>query len=111
MDTEQPHAVDVIASGIHDAKNGMFDALARIGAAMQSIRDGEPAAALPRYHRVAGAGAKMPVGTEARGVVCVEKLLEAPHVSAASRLPMIKLMIPHSLVRMPPVAKRNYGPM
>jgi hypothetical protein len=47
MELEQPHAVDVIASGIHDAKNGMFDALARIGAAMQSIREGEAALALP----------------------------------------------------------------
>lgn len=47
MEIEQPHAVDVIASGIHDAKNGMFDALARIGAAMESIRGGQPGLALP----------------------------------------------------------------
>lgn len=47
MDKDTPHAVDVIASGIHDAKNGLFDALARISAASKSIREGEPAAALP----------------------------------------------------------------
>lgn len=46
---EHPHvppAVDVIASGIHDAKNSMFDALARIGRASQAIRDGQGADAL-----------------------------------------------------------------
>lgn len=44
---DQPHAVDVIASGIHDAKNSMFDALARIGIASQAIRDGRSDEALP----------------------------------------------------------------
>jgi signal transduction histidine kinase len=47
MELEQPHAIDVIASGIHDIKNELFDALARIGAARQSIHADEPAAALP----------------------------------------------------------------
>ncbi len=42
-----PLAVDVIASGIHDAKNNMFDALARIGSAIRTIRDGQGEAALP----------------------------------------------------------------
>lgn len=42
-----PLAVDVIASGIHDAKNNMFDALARIGSASQMIRDGQSENALP----------------------------------------------------------------
>lgn len=42
-----PHAADVIASGIHDAKNSMFDALARIYLAMQSIQDGHATEALP----------------------------------------------------------------
>jgi signal transduction histidine kinase len=44
---DQPQAVDVIASGIHDAKNSMFDALARIGIASQAIRDGRSDDALP----------------------------------------------------------------
>lgn len=44
---EPPNAVDVIASGIHDAKNSMFDALTRIGIAMQAIHAGQAAAALP----------------------------------------------------------------
>lgn len=43
----QPQVVDVIASGIHDAKNSMFDALARIGIATQAIRDGRSGDALP----------------------------------------------------------------
>lgn len=47
MQLEPPNAADVIASGIHDAKNGMFDALARIGVAVQAIHEGLPAAALP----------------------------------------------------------------
>lgn len=42
-----PLAVDVIASGIHDAKNNMFDALARIGSATQFIRNGQGDDALP----------------------------------------------------------------
>lgn len=44
---EQPQAVDVIASGIHDAKNSMFDALARLGIARQAIQAGTATAALP----------------------------------------------------------------
>jgi signal transduction histidine kinase len=47
MEADQPHAIDVIASGIHDAKNNMFDALARVGVAVQAIHDGKAAAALP----------------------------------------------------------------
>lgn len=47
MPAEQPLAIDVIASGIHDAKNSMFDALTRVGVAAQAIRDGRAAAALP----------------------------------------------------------------
>jgi signal transduction histidine kinase len=47
MPTEQPQAIDVIASGIHDAKNSMFDALARVGVAVQAIHAGKAAAALP----------------------------------------------------------------
>ena len=47
MEADQPHAIDVIASGIHDAKNSMFDALARIGVAIQAIHEGRAAAALP----------------------------------------------------------------
>lgn len=47
MQLDQPDAVDVIASGIHDAKNSMFDALARIGVAVQAIHAGQAAAALP----------------------------------------------------------------
>jgi len=42
-----PLAIDVIASGIHDAKNNMFDALARINSASQMIRDGKSGEALP----------------------------------------------------------------
>lgn len=47
VELEPPHAIDVIASGIHDIKNELFNALARIGAARQSIHDGTPALALP----------------------------------------------------------------
>lgn len=47
VEFEPPHAIDVIASGIHDIKNELFDALARIGAARQSIHAGAPALALP----------------------------------------------------------------
>lgn len=47
MKLETPLTVDVIASGIHDSKNGLFDALARIGAAIQSIKAGTPNDALP----------------------------------------------------------------
>ena len=47
MEPHSPLAIDVIASGIHDAKNNMFDALARIGSAIQSIREGRGEAALP----------------------------------------------------------------
>lgn len=43
---DQPLVVDVIASGIHDAKNSMFDALARIGIATQAIREDRTDAAL-----------------------------------------------------------------
>ncbi|MER2506346.1 MAG: HAMP domain-containing sensor histidine kinase [Azonexus sp.] len=39
--------VDVIASGIHDAKNSMFNALARIRVAVQAIDDGKGGVALP----------------------------------------------------------------
>ena len=39
--------VDVIASGIHDAKNSMFNALARIRVAVQAIDDGKAGVALP----------------------------------------------------------------
>lgn len=42
-----PLADDVIASGIHDAKNNMFDALTRISSAIQTIRDGQGENALP----------------------------------------------------------------
>lgn len=42
-----PLAADVIASGIHDAKNNMFDALARISSAIQVIREGHGNDALP----------------------------------------------------------------
>jgi hypothetical protein len=47
MQADQPLAIDVIASGIHDAKNSMFDALARVTVAVQAIHDGKAAAALP----------------------------------------------------------------
>jgi signal transduction histidine kinase len=47
MTQSPPLAADVIASGIHDAKNGLFDALARIGVASRSIRGGQGDAALP----------------------------------------------------------------
>jgi signal transduction histidine kinase len=47
MELEPPHAVDVIASSIHDIKNALFDALTRVGVATRSIREGEPALALP----------------------------------------------------------------
>ncbi len=30
MHLDTPHVIDVIASGIHDVKNSMFDALARV---------------------------------------------------------------------------------
>lgn len=46
MRPDQPQAVDVIASGIHDAKNSMFDALARIGVAVQAIHEGKAGVAL-----------------------------------------------------------------
>ena len=47
MEPHSPLAIDVIASGIHDAKNSMFDALARIGSAIQLINDGHGEGALP----------------------------------------------------------------
>lgn len=47
MHLDQPLAVDVIASGIHDAKNSMFDALARIGIATRAIQEGRADEALP----------------------------------------------------------------
>lgn len=61
MQLDQPHAVDVIASGIHDAKNSLFDALARVGSAAQAIRDGRPDDALPALaetERAVAAGAE-----------------------------------------------------
>lgn len=47
MHLDQPLAVDVIASGIHDAKNSIFDALARIGVATRAIQEGRADDALP----------------------------------------------------------------
>jgi len=47
MEAEQPVAIDVIASGIHDAKNNLFDALARVGLAVEAIHAGRAADALP----------------------------------------------------------------
>lgn len=61
MRPDQPQAVDVIASGIHDAKNSMFDALARIGVAVQAIHAGSASAALPplaETERAVGAAAE-----------------------------------------------------
>lgn len=45
--TQEIKAADVIASGIHDVKNSLFDALARIGVAMQSLHAGHLKSALP----------------------------------------------------------------
>lgn len=55
MSHEQPHAIDVIASGIHDAKNSMFDALARVNVAVEAIHSGKAAAALPALGEIEAA--------------------------------------------------------
>lgn len=47
MHLDTPHVIDVIASGIHDVKNSLFDALARVYAARQAIRNDRAADALP----------------------------------------------------------------
>lgn len=47
MHLDAPHAIDVIASGVHDVKNSMFDALARVHVATQAIRDGHATDAIP----------------------------------------------------------------
>jgi signal transduction histidine kinase len=47
MHIETPNALDVVASGIHDTKNRMFDAMARINLAVQTIHAGNASEALP----------------------------------------------------------------
>lgn len=47
MHLDTPHVIDVIASGIHDVKNSMFDALARVHVAKQAIQDEHAADAIP----------------------------------------------------------------
>jgi len=47
MHIETPHAIDVVASGIHDTKNRMFDAMARIDLAIQTIHAGNASESLP----------------------------------------------------------------
>jgi signal transduction histidine kinase len=93
---DQPLAADVIASGIHDAKNGMFDALARIGIATQAIRGDRAAAALPAL-----AEAERAVATSAERLT---KLLSAyrllRHEDPVSMLPVdIRDLLEDAVIR------------
>lgn len=101
---DQPLAVDVIASGIHDAKNSMFDALTRIGIAIQAIRDGRSDEALPALTE-----------TERAVMASAERLSKlmsayrlARHENPVSMLPVdVREMLEDALMRIPPDRKGN----